>query len=62
MRCYICDFSDSLPSLYQSSLVEPKGSRKRQVFVDPKTHREICSVCAHDVVKDSSKNIMDWKR
>lgn len=61
MRCYICDFSDSLPSLYNTSLVEPKGSRKRTVSVDPKTGKEICTVCAHGVEPSPTRSIMDWK-
>jgi len=46
MRCIVCDYSDTdAKSLYNFSLVEPKGFRQRYVFYDRVRHEEICNVC-----------------
>ena len=44
MRCYICDYcEEEAKSLYNFSLIDPKGSKKRVVvLVDDK---EICTYC-----------------
>lgn len=46
MRCYICDYVEGEPkSLYNFSLIDPKGHKHRRVLVDPKTGKEICNYC-----------------
>jgi hypothetical protein len=46
MRCSVCDFSDGeARSLYNTSLIDPKGSRKRYVMYDKYRGEEICNVC-----------------
>lgn len=46
MRCIVCDYSDGeAKSTYNGSLVDPKGSRRRQVFYDKERMEEICTVC-----------------
>ena len=45
MRCIVCDYCDTQGSHYNVSLIDPKGKKKRYVFVDYKTNTEICNFC-----------------
>lgn len=53
MRCYICDYSDSTEarSMYHMSLVDPKGHKKRYVFYDKESQKEVCNYCYEPKVK-----------
>ncbi len=50
MRCYICDYSESLGS----SFANIRSTKKRRVNYDAKTDKYICNVCAghsHETLK-----------
>lgn len=46
MRCIICDYCDSNPkSVYNFSVIDPKGHGDRIVFYDKNRNEEICNYC-----------------
>ena len=52
MRCLICDYSDGeAKSLYNFSLVDPKGHKRRYVLLTPEGD-ELCNYCYETKEKD----------
>ena len=45
MRCKYCDYCDTERSIYNFSLIDPKGHKGRYVFVDYSKNEEVCNYC-----------------
>jgi hypothetical protein len=46
LRCYVCDYCNTeAKSIFNFSLVDPKGGKGRYVFYDKESDREICTYC-----------------
>ena len=47
-RCYICDFSPTVPSVYHEGLVTNSAHRNHLLY-DPDKATYICSECANSI-------------
>lgn len=46
MRCAICDYCEGeAKSLYNMSLIDPKGRKNRKVYYSRALNLEICNYC-----------------
>lgn len=53
MRCIVCDYCNTNPkSVYNFSVIDPKGHGERVVFYDKLRNEEICNYCYEPPTED----------